>query len=140
MDKTIPFPAPTPTPISQPFWDGAAEQELRFQRCRSCESAIFPPRAHCPRCWHADLTWEVSGGRGRLASRAVVHKPGHPAFAALAPFALALVDLDEGFRMLTRLVGPGADELPVEAPVQVRWEPQGDVTLPLFGTDDGELS
>jgi uncharacterized OB-fold protein len=136
MSQTVPFPPPTPTPVSQPFWDGAAERRLRYQRCGSCEAAVFPPRAHCPRCWSAELTWHDSSGRAHLAARAVVHRPGHAAFAELAPYPLALVDLEEGFRMLSRLTGPGAAHVPIGAPLVLSWEDQGDQTLPVFAAKE----
>lgn len=123
-----PFPGPHPTPLSEPFWQGVASQRLLFQRCSSCERAIFPARGHCPRCWSRDLIWQQSAGRGTVASFTVAHRPGHPAFADLAPYTLVLVDLDEGFRMLSRLVEPGDREPAVGAAVELSWG----MDLPLF--------
>jgi len=126
------LPGPTPTPVSQHFWDSATKHRLMFQRCDDCRAAVFPPRAHCPACWGTSLQWRESSGHGVVASVVVVHRPGHPAFASLAPFKLALVDLDEGFRMLSRLVVPEGDDTPVGTEVHVRWERSGEVTVPLF--------
>lgn len=129
------FPDPTTTPVSEPFWRAAAEGRLTYQRCAACDGAVFPPRAHCPHCWAQELRWCDSAGTGILASYAAVHRPGHPAFAALAPYTLALVDLDEGFRMLTRLVADGAEPA-VGAPVMLTMQRQGATTLPLFSVKE----
>lgn len=129
---TPPFPGPTATPLSEPFWQGVAEGRLMFQRCASCERAVFPPRGHCPRCWARGMEWQESAGHGTIASFAAVHRPGHPAFAELTPYTLALVDLDEGFRMLTRIVGTDDQAPQVGAALVVSWQMQGDTQLPLF--------
>lgn len=129
--STLPtFPPPTPTPISQRFWDGVQQRILGYQRCGSCTGVIFPPRAHCPHCWSGDLSWEESSGQGDVVSYTIVHRPGHPAFVELAPFVLVLVDLNEGFRMLSRVSGC-ANGLQVGSRVSVVWEESGDWTLPL---------
>lgn len=125
------LPGLTPTPVSQPFWDSAIQHRLMFQRCDDCHAAVFPPRAHCPACWGTSLQWRESSGHGIVASVVVVHRPGHPAFASLAPFTLVLVDLEERFRMLSRLVDTD-DDISVGTDVQVQWEESGEVTLPLF--------
>lgn len=137
---TVPhFPAPTITPLSEPFWQGVAEGRLMYQRCTACRKAVFPPRAHCPHCWGLELEWLESSGSGTVASFADVHRPGHPAFAEIAPYTLALVDLDEGFRMLTRLEGEadcadaeGGGAPAVGAPVTLTVRRQGESLLPLF--------
>lgn len=130
---TVPnFPGPTVTPVSEPFWQGATEGRLTYQRCTACDGAVFPPRAHCPHCWAGHLEWRDSAGDGTLASYAAVHRPGHPAFAEIAPYTLALVDLDEGFRMLTRLVDTDGAEPAVGARVRLSMQPQGGTTLPMF--------
>lgn len=134
------FPEPTVTPVSQPFWDSTVEKRLMFQRCRDCRGAVFPPRKHCPRCWRHRLSWERSTGRGTVASWTVVRRPGHQAFAELAPYTLALVDLEEGFRMLTRLTGPGHSSVSVGAAVSLTWETQGETSLPLFSLSPSETT
>ncbi len=88
-----------PDPDAQPFWDGCAAGELRYQRCRACDAAIFYPRAICPACGALEPVWEVSAGEGTIHACSVVHR-APPAFADKAPYAVLLVDLDEGFRMM----------------------------------------
>ncbi|MDO5740186.1 MAG: OB-fold domain-containing protein [Ornithinimicrobium sp.] len=127
-----PFPGPTSTPISEPFWAGVDDERLMFQRCSACERAIFPARGHCPGCWSQDLVWQESTGRGTLASFAAVHRPGHAAFTDLTPYTLALVDLEEGFRMLSRLVEASDSTPTLGSSVEVSWRMQGETRLPLF--------
>lgn len=131
---TVPFPAPTPTSTSQPFWEAAARHELVFQRCRPCGEAVFPPREHCPGCWSPELDWQQSAGQGTVASQTAVHRPGHPAFAEMAPYTLVLIDLDEGYRMLSRMAHGAAA---VGDRVRVVFAQQGETTLPLFEPNAG---
>lgn len=89
---------------SKEFWDGIAAGELRLQRCESCGRAVFYPRSLCPHCHSDRLVWTVATGEGTVYSYTVAHR-GFGEFAAQAPYTVALVDLDEGVRMLTRIVG-----------------------------------
>lgn len=125
-------PDPTPTPLTQPYWDGARERELLFQRCTDCAATVFPPRGHCTTCWRRSLRWERSTGHGRLASETLVHRPGHPGFADAAPYSVALVDLDEGFRMLSNVEVPAGTRTEVGSPLVVTWREQNDYVLPVF--------
>lgn len=127
-----PLPHAEPGGVSAPFWAGCAAGELRFQRCRSCAAAQFPPAEHCRDCLSADLAWEVSAGRGTVYSWTVVHRPATPAFAAL-PYAPAIVDVAEGFQLLTNLVDVAPDAIRAGMPVAVRLVPVTDrLTLPYF--------
>lgn len=125
-------PDPTPSPTSAPFWAGTAEHRLRLQRCTWCGRAVFYPRARCPHCWRDALVWQEATGRGVVASYTVAHRPGHPAFAADAPYVIALVDLEEGPRMLSNVVGCPVTDVRVGMAVTVAWTPRGDFTLPQF--------
>ena len=110
-----------PTPVadsdSAPFWEGASEGELRIQRCRSCEKYIFYPRVICPNCMEPDPEWVTASGRGTVYSFTVVHR-APPGFAEEAPYAVGLIELEEGVRMLARLEG---DDLVVGLPVVVEF-------------------
>lgn len=88
------------------FREGLAAGELRFQRCRGCAAAVFPPRVLCPSCGADDLAWERSGGRGTVYSTTAVR--GRDGVRNVA-----LVDLDEGFRMMTRIDGTAPDEVAI---------------------------
>jgi uncharacterized OB-fold protein len=123
--------APRPTPETQPFWDGCAAGELRLQRCTSCDAHYFPPRPFCPDCLSDDVTWEAVSGRGTLHTYVINHRPA-PGFEA--PYAIAVVQLDEGPRMMSNIVG--VDQTPealvLDMPLEVTFEERGEVQLPVF--------
>lgn len=132
QETTPSYPPPTPTAVSSPFWEAAQDERLAYQRCADCAQAVFPPREHCPHCWSQSLSWQVSAGDGTIASFTVTHRPGHPAFADLAPFVLALIDVQDGFRLLSRITQNPVAGLKVGDPVRVVWASSGGWTLPLF--------
>jgi uncharacterized OB-fold protein len=117
--------------VSIPFWQGCQAGELRYQRCEACGVSNFPPSEHCRQCLSALLRWTVSGGLGEIYSWTVVHRPVTPEFEP--PYAPAIITLDEGYQMLTNVVGMAADELRIGMRVQVQFHVVGpDVTLPYF--------
>ena len=93
-------PVPIPTPETQTFWDGTAIGELRIQRCNSCEEYYFYPRPYCPGCQSDDVEWRVVSGKGTLASYNINYRP-FPIFESKDPQVIALVELDEGVRMMS---------------------------------------
>jgi uncharacterized OB-fold protein len=125
--------APTPTPDTDPFWRAAKEGRLVVQRCRSCSGHYFYPRSGCPRCGSTDIEWSEVSGHGLLVSYVMNYRPMAPADPGTAQI-IALVELDEGVRMLTNIVGTPAepDALPLDAEVRVGFEPRGDWQLPVF--------
>src|SRR5580698_10522531 len=125
-------PKPQPTPETAHFWDGAKAGELRLQRCNSCSKVYFPPRPFCPGCASRDVGVFAASGKGRLYSYVIHHRPG-PGFTP--PYAIAVVELDEGPRMMTNITDcPQTPEaLVLDMPVEVAWEKlDDDITLPLF--------
>jgi uncharacterized OB-fold protein len=127
-------PLPQPTPETREFWDGARRGELRIQRCRSCGKAYFYPRPFCPRCSSADVVWFTASGRGRLHTYVINHRAAR-GFEDSAPYVIAIVELDEGPRMLTNIIdaNPSPESLPIGMRVEVAWDRQSDeITLPLF--------
>ena len=92
-----------PDPDSEPYWQGAAADELRYRHCTHCDTAIFFPRSLCPDCGKPDPEWRTSKGDGTVYACSVVHR-ALPAFKDRAPYAVVLVDLDEGFRMMSGML------------------------------------
>src|SRR3546814_9026545 len=86
-------PIPEPTPETAPFWQGAAEGELRIQRCVRCESFYFYPRPFCPKCNSDEVEWKPVSGRARLASYIINYRPS-PEFESKDPQIIALVTLE----------------------------------------------
>jgi uncharacterized OB-fold protein len=120
---------PTSTPVSEPFWAGAREGELRMQECLSCRRFYFYPRSFCPRCGGVHVEWRTLSGQGRVASY-VIHHRREPD-GSKATRVVALVEVDEGPRMMTNLVG--VDEpIVIGMRVSVEFERRGPVVLPVF--------
>ena len=124
---------PIPTPETQPYWDGAAAGELRIQRCLDCGQPYFYPRPICPSCGSGDVEWFTASGRATLYSYVISHRPA-PGFEADAPYAIAVVQLAEGPRMMTSLVGVPAtpEALVLDMPLRVTFERRGSVSLAVF--------
>jgi uncharacterized OB-fold protein len=127
-------PLPVPTPESRPFWEAARRHELALPRCRACGRMHFFPRAACPHCLSGDLEWRRVSGRGRLHTFTVVHR-GLRNFPLGTPYVLAVVELDEGPRMMTNLVGvdPDPAKIRIGMAVEVAFDDvTPEVALPRF--------
>lgn len=123
---------PQPTPETQHFWDGTQQGELRLQRCRDCASCYFPPRPFCPRCSSRSVEVFAASGRATLYSYVISHRPA-PGFDP--PYAIAVVELEEGPRMMSNLVDtPQTPEaLVLDMRLEVVFERvSDDISLPLF--------
>jgi hypothetical protein len=129
---------PVPTPETQPYWDGCAAGELRIQRCVDCGNPYFYPRPICPSCGSGNVEWFTASGQATLHSYVISHRPA-PGFEADTPYAIAVVQLAEGLRMMTSLVGVPAtpEALLLDMPLRVAFELRGDLSLPVF-TPAGE--
>jgi hypothetical protein len=129
-------PVPTPTPETAPYWEAAAAGRLSIQRCRTCGRHYFYPRSFCPRCQSGDVEWTDVTGRGRLISYVINYRPMPPADPGV-PQVIALVELEEGVRMLTNIVDSPVEPeaLPLDVPVSVAFEPRGDLKVPVFRLD-----
>ena len=120
---------PVPDAVSIPFWEGIADGVLRVQRCGACGRHVFYPRAVCPYCDASELDWVDASGRGQVHSFTVVHR-APPDYRDEVPYVVALVELDEGVRMMTRIVDVEPAGVRVDLPVEVAI--QGDPRLPYF--------
>ena len=124
------IPLPEPTELSKPYWDGLREGRLLIQRC-ACGHAFLPARKHCPACLAPDPSWERASGRGVILSWVVYHVAYHPAFESRLPYNVALVELDEGPRVLTNIVD-GNDRLAGGAKVELAIEQEEGFPLARF--------
>ena len=117
---------------SRPYWEGIAQRELRIQQCNTCSKAVFYPRSICPHCHSDTLSWIVASGAGSIYSYTVAHQ-GFGAFAEDVPFVVAIIELEEGTRMMSRIVDTPYERIVVGAKVQVTFERVSeDFTLPYF--------
>ena len=127
-------PIPQPTPETQDFWDGTKAGELRLQRCTACSNVYFPPRPFCPNCASRKVESFVSSRKGKLSTYIINTRPA-PGFEADAPYAIAVVELNEGPRLMTSIVGVAQtpETLPIDAPVEVAFESVSEaISLPKF--------
>ena len=127
-------PEPLADADTRPFWDAAAEQRLVVQRCAACDRWIWQPRPLCPACHTVDPPWHEVSGDGRLVSWTVIHPPVLRAWVRDVPFAVLLVGLDVGVRMVGRLVDADHEELTIGEPVALRWRREGTMLLPAWTT------
>lgn len=128
-------PLPVADPVTAPFWESVKAHTMQLQRCNACDKFIFYPRAMCPHCLSSDLTWQPVAGTGVVHAFTIVHRQPNPAFADDAPYVVALVELDEGVRMMTNLVEvePDPKHVRVGMPVEVVYDDvTPEVTLPKF--------
>ncbi|MDT8271655.1 MAG: Zn-ribbon domain-containing OB-fold protein [Desulfomonilia bacterium] len=126
-------PLPKVNADTERFWEGSRTHELRFQRCGSCGHVRFPPSVLCPQCHARDMTWITAAGTGKIYTYAIYHVAYYPGFLGEIPYVVAVVELDEGPRMLTNIVGCPPSDVYCEMPVQVSWEDvTPEISLPKF--------
>lgn len=132
MTAELPAPASAVNPETREYWAATAQGRLLLKRCLDCGSVIWYPRAICPDCASMRTEWFQSAGRGRVYSYTLNHR-GQGAYQGAEPYVLAYVELDEGPRMMTNIVGAEADGLAVGLPVEVVFHDTGDgAALPRF--------
>lgn len=127
-------PVPKPTPETQPFWDAAKQRKLMVQRCGDCNQHYFYPRPLCRYCLSRNIEWTEVSGRGRLHTFVINHRPPRT-YPVPAPFIIGIVELDEGPRVMTNIVGIDPDPrlLRCDMPVEVVFdEITEEITLPRF--------
>jgi len=126
-------PLPTITPLNQPYWEGLRNRELRMQRCDGCHQVWYPPAPFCPRCWSRKFTWTTLSGHGRVSSWVVFHQSYFKGFEGEIPYNVAEVELDEGPRLMTNLVGVANDAIKAGMPVTIVYDDVTDeLTLAKF--------
>jgi len=128
-------PVPQITDMNRLYFEGCAQGELRVRRCLRCDARFRFAHEWCPNCWSAELGYEVASGRGKVTNVSVVHQAPYPAFQDVAPYVLALIQLEEGVRMMSNVIGCDPTEVVIGMPVKVTFEQRGDVSLPMFVPD-----
>lgn len=123
-------PLPHPTQLSAPHWDGARVGRLMVQHCQDCGTYVFIPRHACNECFSPRLEWVESSGRGTVYSYTIIHRPMSPAF--VAPYCAAIIELEEGWHMISHIVDTAVDDVAVGMTVAVHYVDMGPVTLPMF--------
>jgi uncharacterized OB-fold protein len=132
MTEDFPRPLPEADETSKPFWDGAMDGRLMLMKCSECQRWRLPSRQHCDNCLSDQFTWEQASGKGTVRTFGVMHQKYHPGWAAIAPYNVTIVELEEGPRFPTNVVGTENSNIKVGMPVIVEFERHEDVALPKF--------
>jgi len=131
-DSDLPAPAPDRSPETAAFWEATADDRLLVRGCADCGAAFHPPRAICPECHSDETEWIEAGGRGTVYTYSVMRQ-NHGPFGEAVPYVLAYVELAEGPRLLTNVVGVDGDDVEIGQEVEVVFdETDGDAKLPRF--------
>ncbi len=126
-------PIPIVSPWAKPFWDATAIGILKIQKCSKCDMNIFYPRLYCPSCGSKEIEWIEALGTGNVYSFTVVENNAPSAFIVDMPYVVAVVELDEGIRMLTNIINCNLEQLTCDMRVKVVFESLNDeFTLPKF--------
>lgn len=132
-EKRYKKPLPRVDEETRGYWEGLARHELWFQRCRSCGTQRFYARAVCTACLSSAVEWVRASGRGTVYSYTVTRQNQAPGFREELPYVLAIVELDEGLRMMTNVVECAPDAVTIGMAVEVVWEDVApDTTLAKF--------
>jgi len=124
---------PSPTPDTQPYWDGLMAGRLVLQRCADCGTVRHYPRPVCDHCYSMKADWIEATGRGTVHSWTITHYAFHPGFKGDLPYVLLTVDLDEGVRMQCQARGIDASMLRIGLPVKIGFDKvKEDLALPVF--------
>jgi uncharacterized protein len=133
MSQTASKPVPMPDTVSATFFDGARDGKLMLQHCASCGCWSFPVRERCPHCFAGSLGWRAASGRGTLYTFAIMHQVMNPGFADSVPYNVSQIDLEEGVRMISNVVGVDNGALHIGMKLEVCFEDVGDnVCIPKF--------
>src|SRR5713226_4123333 len=132
-DTSHPKPLPVVTDESRPFWEGCRQGKLLLQYCDQCRRHQFYPRLYCMQCGSTSLSWIEASGRGVIYSYTIIHQNKSPEFAQDTPYNVAIVQLEEGPRMMSNIVDISPAELRIDLPVTIIFDAVTDsISLPRF--------
>jgi uncharacterized OB-fold protein len=128
-------PLPQPDSLTQAYWDACRKERLEVSVCDGCDHLFLPPGPCCPKCWSSELSTREVSGNGRIFSFVVYRRTYHPGIPV--PYVVALIELDEGPRLVSNVVGCEPEAVEIDMPVRVRFESAGDFLLPRFEPQRG---
>ena len=131
-DTDVQAPGPDITDLNRPYWDGLSEGRHQYQCCAACGHRWLPARGECPGCLGTDWSWQTASGRARLVSWVVYRIAYHASFAQRLPYTVAVVELEEGPRMFSNIVGADAAALRIDMPLRMVIEREGDSAVARF--------
>jgi uncharacterized OB-fold protein len=117
-------PLPKPDPLTAPLWDSVNRGKLEIQCCDDCKTYVFYPRGLCPSCGSRSLRWTPVSGRGEIHSLTIVHRPTNAAFKADVPYVVAIIELEEGCRLMSNVIGvqPDPKIVKIGMPVEIVYD------------------
>jgi uncharacterized OB-fold protein len=131
-------PLPVIDSENQPFWEFCKKHELRMQKCRQCGYTRYPVSIVCPKCSSMEAEWTPLSGRGSVYTFTVYRVAYHPAFKDDIPYVVAIIQLAEGPRMESNIIGCKVEDVKVEMPVIVSFDDvTEEISLPKFRPEDG---
>lgn len=126
-------PLPTPTDLTAPYWAAARRGQLVVQRCTQCQRHQFYPRSFCMQCMGESLDWVPSSGLGHIYTYTINRRGANAFMAERTPYAVAIIELEEGVRLMANIIGSRLEDIHVGKPVKVVFETASDdITLPQF--------
>ncbi len=132
-EPTHPKPLPVITEENRPFWEGCRQGKLLLQQCPSCAHYQFYPRLYCMHCGSRELHWQEVSGRATLYSYTIIYQNKAPEFVHDTPYNVAIVQLEEGPRLMANIVETLPEQLYVDMPLSVVFEPMSEaIALPRF--------
>lgn len=140
MSEAYQKPIPAIQPWTEDFWKGTKQDKLLIQHCKDCDAIIFYPRKQCPECWSRNLDWKEASGKAVVYTYSVMLDMVEPKFWEDLPYILAMVDLEEGIRMTTRIVDCKPENVKIGMEVEVVFqEITKECSLPMFRPVDIKL-
>ena len=132
MEFDMTKPVPVTQPWSEKFWEGTKQGKLFIQVRKDCKSKIFYPRKFCPECWSGNLDWIEASGKAKIYTFSTAYSMVEPKFMDELPYTIAYVDLQEGIRMMTRIVECKPEDIKLGMDVEVVFHERGGYFLPYF--------
>lgn len=126
-------PLPIPTSDTEKFWNALKEEKFLIQQCKDCGAWVFFPGPICRKCFSVNLEWKEASGKGKVYAYSTVHRAPGKAFKVDAPYAVALIELDEGVKIMSNVVDIEPDDVKVDMRVEIVFDKvTNDTTLPKF--------
>ena len=133
MNEPYAKPVPTLDELNRPFWEACRKNELLLQKCSACGHVRYPIAAYCPECLDENAQWTPMSGRGIVFSSIVFHQVYHPGFKNDVPYNVSLIQLDEGPRLFSNVVGVPPGSVKVGDRVEVQFDAVTEsLTIPRF--------
>jgi uncharacterized OB-fold protein len=130
------LPLPVSDELNRPFWEAAREGRFVIPACAECGRVLTPPVANCAACLATRFEWKVASGRGAVYSFIEYHRAWFREYEGRLPYIVAIVELDEGPRLITGLVGDTSDWVRIGARVRVAYQERGEgARVPVFERD-----